>query len=96
MDGLRQVWQSIGKRVGAMSVNQRLVLGMVATAVVISVTVFGLWLGRVEQAVLFSDLSPEDANAAERERIEKLMDVAVDIIPLGFNKLTGGFTERDE
>jgi flagellar M-ring protein FliF len=60
-----------------MSVNQRLVLGMVATAVVISVTVFGLWLGRVEQAVLFSDLSPEDANAALQELGKR--DVATEL-----------------
>ncbi len=67
MDGLRQAWQNIKERLGAMSVNQRMVLGMVATAVVISVAVFGLWLGRVEQAVLFSDLTPEDANSALQE-----------------------------
>ena len=60
-----------------MSVNQRLVLGMVATAVVLSATVFSLWVGRVEQAVLFSDLTPEDANAALQELNKR--DVPVDL-----------------
>ena len=67
MDGFRQAWQGIKERFGAMSINQRMVLGMVAAAVVISASVFGLWLGREEQAVLFSDLTVEDANAALQE-----------------------------
>lgn len=50
-----------------MSVNQRLILGMVTAAVIISATVFGLWLGREQTAVLFSDLTVEDAHKALQE-----------------------------
>ncbi len=77
MDALRQAWTGIKGRLGALSVNQRLVLGMVAAAVAISAAAFGLWLGREEQAVLFSDLSPEDANAALQELTKR--DVAADL-----------------
>jgi len=67
VDGFRQAWFGIGKRFAALSVNQRLVLGMVAAGVIISATVFSLWLSREEMAVLFSDLTPEDANEALQE-----------------------------
>jgi flagellar M-ring protein FliF len=81
VNGYRQAWQGLGTRLGAMSVNQRLILGMVAAAVVISATVFGLWLGREEQAVLFSDLSVEDANQALQELGKR--DVKADLAPGG-------------
>lgn len=67
MDGLRQTWNGLKQRIGAMTTNQRLVLGMVAAALVISTAVFGLWLGHEEQAVLFSELTPEDASKALQE-----------------------------
>jgi flagellar M-ring protein FliF len=77
VDALRQAWTGIKGRLTALSVNQRLVLGMVAAAVLISAATFGLWLGREEQAVLFADLSPEDANAALQELDKR--DVAADL-----------------
>jgi flagellar M-ring protein FliF len=67
VDGLRQAWQNLRTRIGAMTVNQRLMLGMVTAALVISTAVFGLWLGHEESAVLFSDLTPEDASKALAE-----------------------------
>jgi flagellar M-ring protein FliF len=67
VDALRQAWTGIRGRVGELSTNQRLLLGMVAAAVVLSASVFGLWLGREEQAVLFTDLTAEDASAALAE-----------------------------
>ena len=70
MDVLRQAWQGIRTRFGAMSVNQRLILGMVAAGVVISATVFGLWIGKEQNAVLFTDLAVEDAHRA-LEELEK-------------------------
>ncbi len=77
MNGYRQAWQGVKTRLTAMSVNQRLVLGMVATALVISAVVFGLWLGREEKAVLFSDLTVEDANQALQELSKR--DVKADL-----------------
>ncbi len=67
MDGLRQAWHDLRDRLGAMTTNQRLVLGMVTAALVVSTAVFGLWLGREEQAVLFAELTPEDASKALEE-----------------------------
>lgn len=67
MSAYRQAWQGVKQRLGAMSVNQRLILGMVAAAVLISATIFGLWVGREEMTVLFSDLTVEDANGALQE-----------------------------
>jgi flagellar M-ring protein FliF len=77
VNGFRQAWHGVTQRFAAMSVNQRLILGMVAAAVVISATVFGLWLGREEQAVLFSDLTVEDANHALQELSKR--DVKADL-----------------
>ena len=77
MGGFRQAWQGIRERFGAMSVNQRMVVGMVAVAAIISASIFSLWLGREEQAVLFSDLTAEDANAALQELAKR--DVSADL-----------------
>lgn len=67
MKAFQQAWQVGRDRFGALTVNQRLTLGMVAAAVLISATVFGLWLGREDSAVLFSDLTVEDAHRSLQE-----------------------------
>lgn len=77
MDGLRRNWQGIKERLGAMTMNQRLVLGMVSAALMISIAVFGLWLGQEEQAVLFSDLTAEDASKALQELNKR--DIAAEL-----------------
>ena len=77
MDGLRQTWQGLRERLSTLTTNQRLVLGMVAAALVISTAVFGLWLGHEEQAVLFADLTPEDASKALQELNKR--DVAAEL-----------------
>jgi len=61
----------------ALSFNQRVLLGSLLVAAVVSTTVFGVWLSREEKAVLFTNLSPEDASAALAE-LGKL-DVAADL-----------------
>ena len=78
MDGLRQTWQGLKERLGAMTTNQRLILGMVAAALVISSAVFTLWLGHEEQAVLFADLTPEDASKTLAELNKR--DVPAELI----------------
>jgi flagellar M-ring protein FliF len=50
-----------------MSINQRMILGMVAAGVAISATVFTLWIGREQNAVLFTDLAVDDAHRALQE-----------------------------
>ncbi len=67
MDGFRNATDNIKTRFGGLSFNQRVLLGVVATASVISIAVFSLWLQKDETAVLFTNLSPEDASVALEE-----------------------------
>lgn len=67
MDGMRNLTDGFQARLGGLSFNQKVLLGAVATASVISVVVFTLWLQTDEKAVLFTNLSPEDAAAALEE-----------------------------
>ncbi len=67
MDGFRNVTDSIKARFGGLSFNQRILLGAMATAGVISIAVFTFWLQKEETAVLFTNLSPEDAAVAIEE-----------------------------
>ena len=67
MDGFRQTIDTARARFAALSFNQKVLLGAVVTASVISVAVFSLWLQQEEMAVLFTGLSPEDAAAALEE-----------------------------
>jgi flagellar M-ring protein FliF len=64
VDGFRNVTDNFRTRFGGLSFNQKVLLGALATASVISVTVFSLWLQNEETAVLFTNLSPEDASVA--------------------------------
>ncbi len=64
MDGFKHLIDTAKARLGALSFNQKVVLGAVVTASVISVAVFSLWLQQEDKAVLFTGLSPEDASAA--------------------------------
>ena len=67
MDGIKQLTANIRERLGRLTFNQKVLLGAVAMASVISVAVFSLWLQKEEKAVLFTNLSPEDASAALAE-----------------------------
>ena len=78
MDGFRNVTDNIKTRCGGLSFNQRVLLGVVATASVISIAVFCLWLQKEETAVLFTNLSPEDA-AVVLEELAK-QDVSAELI----------------
>ena len=67
MDGLKQLGEGIRRRLGTLSFNQKILLGALLVAGMISVSVFTLWLQQDEQAVLFTNLSPEDASVALQE-----------------------------
>ena len=67
MDGMKQLTDTLKERLAGLSFNQRVILGAVATASIISVAVFSMWLGEEEMSVLFTGLSPEDASAALEE-----------------------------
>lgn len=64
MDGFRNASENIMARLGGLSFNQKVLLGAVTTASLISIAVFTLWLQKEETAVLFTNLSPEDASVA--------------------------------
>ena len=55
MDGLRQAWQNLRTRIGAMTVNQRLMLGMVTAALR---SVFGELI-RQDRLVIVKELELE-------------------------------------
>ena len=67
MDGIRNATDNFMARFGGFSFNQKILLGAVVTASVISIAVFSLWLQEDETAVLFTNLSPEDASVALEE-----------------------------
>ena len=67
MDGIRNATDNLMARFGGFSFNQKILLGAVVTASVISIAVFSLWLQVEETAVLFTNLSPEDASVALEE-----------------------------
>ena len=67
MDGFKQLTDNLKARLGELSFNQKALLGVVAVAGIISVAVFSLWLQKEDKAVLYSNLSPEDAAAALEE-----------------------------
>ncbi len=67
MDGFKVQIDNFKTRFGHLSFNQKVLLGAVATASVISVAVFGIWLQKEDNAVLFTNLTPEDASVALEE-----------------------------
>ncbi len=67
MNGFKQTIDSLGARFGGLSFNQKVILAAVGTASIICVVVFSLWLQKDEMAVLFTNLTPEDASVALQE-----------------------------
>ncbi len=67
MDGFRNATDGIRARFSGLSFNQKVLFGAVATASLISIAVFSLWLQKEETAVLFTNLTPEDASVALEE-----------------------------
>jgi flagellar M-ring protein FliF len=64
VDGFRIANENFKARFGGLSFNQKVLLGAVATASLISIAVFSLWLQKEETAVLFTNLTPQDASVA--------------------------------
>ncbi len=67
MDGTKQVLEKLGGRMGHFSFNQKVLLGAILAAAVVSVVIFSFWLRHEDKAVLFTNLSPEDASKAIAE-----------------------------
>jgi flagellar M-ring protein FliF len=78
VDGFRNTTENLKARFGGLSFNQKVLFGAVATASMISIAVFSLWLQKEETAVLFTNLSPEDASVALEELAKQ--DVSSELI----------------
>lgn len=63
MDGLKQLIENLKQKLSDLSFNQKVMLGAVAVAAIISISVFSLWLQQDTMGVLFTNLSREDAGA---------------------------------
>jgi flagellar M-ring protein FliF len=78
MDGFKQLLDKFGERIGRFSFNQKVLLGALFAAGVISVVIFSLWLQQEQMAVLFTNLAPEDAALALEELSKQ--DVTADLV----------------
>lgn len=67
MDGFKQLLDRLGERLGRFSFNQKVLLGALVSAAMISIVIFSLWLQHEEKTVLFTNLAPEDASLALAE-----------------------------
>ncbi|PID78660.1 flagellar M-ring protein FliF, partial [bacterium DOLZORAL124_64_63] len=83
MDGIQQFIDTVKRKLGELSFNQKIMLGAVGVATILSVTVFSLWIQKEDMGVLFANLSPEDAGAT----MDELRKMSVD-----FELQNGGTT----
>jgi flagellar M-ring protein FliF len=67
VNGFRQAMEQTQGKLATLSFNQKVMLSVVALAALISVIAFSTWLRRDAMAVLFTNLSPEDAQVALEE-----------------------------
>ncbi len=67
MDGLKNFIDNAKERISSLSFNQKVMLGAVGTASIISMAVFSIWLQKEEMGVLFTNLTPDDAAATLAE-----------------------------
>lgn len=67
MNGFKQALDQTQGKLATLSFNQKVTLTVVALAALISVITFSTWLRRDAMAVLFTNLSPEDAQVALEE-----------------------------
>ena len=71
MDGLKNLIDNLKSRIGELSFNQKVMLGAVTTASIISMVVFSTWLQKDEMVILFTNLSNGDAGASIQQ-LDKL------------------------
>jgi flagellar M-ring protein FliF len=64
VNGFRQALDQTQGKLATLSFNQKVMLSVIALAALISVITFSTWLHRDVMAVLFTNLSPEDAQVA--------------------------------
>ena len=64
---MRQLLDNLKAVTARFTFNQKILMGVILGAAVLSVAIFSVWLQSEEQAVLFTNLSPEDASLAIAE-----------------------------
>jgi len=64
---MRQILDNLKAILTRFTFNQKILMGVIIGAAVISVTIFSVWLQNEEKAVLFTNLRPEDASLAINE-----------------------------
>ena len=67
MESTKQLLDKLGGRAGRFSFNQKVLAVAILAAAVVSVLIFATWLRHEDKAVLFTNLSPEDAASALEE-----------------------------
>jgi flagellar M-ring protein FliF len=67
----------LADRLGRFTFSQKVVLGAILAAGVISMLIFSVWLRQDEKAVLFTNLAPEDASLALQELAKQ--DIQADL-----------------
>ncbi len=61
---MRQLLDNLKAVTARFTFNQKILMGVILGAAMLSVAIFSVWLQSEEQAVLFTNLSPEDASLA--------------------------------
>ncbi len=64
---MRQLLENLKKITGRFTFNQKILMGVILGAAVLSVAIFSVWLQSEEKTVLFTNLSAEDASLAIAE-----------------------------
>jgi len=67
VESTKQLLDKLGGRAGRFSFNQKVLAVAILAAAVVSVVIFATWLRHEDKAVLFTNLSPEDAASALEE-----------------------------
>jgi flagellar M-ring protein FliF len=74
VDGTKQVLEKLGGRMSHFSFNQKVLLVAIVAAAGLSVVIFSFWLRHEDKAVLFTNLSAEDASRAIEELAKQNVD----------------------
>jgi flagellar M-ring protein FliF len=77
VDTIKRLLDRLGESLGRFSFNQKVLLGALLTAGVLSIAIFTLWLRHEEKVVLFTNLSADDAAVALEELTKQ--NVAADL-----------------
>ena len=64
---MKQILDKLQSLIGKFTFNQKVLIGGICVAIVVSLVIFSSWIQSEETSVLFTDLDPEDASLALEE-----------------------------